>query len=114
MISTNPIPRYAFACLVIVQGCAGLHGGAGAARSAPAGECAQEAALPKKLLEPGSVLLFGETHGTEERPRFFGEDVCTTAASGLAVDVGIEIPRGELASVDAFLASPGGAPDVRA
>jgi len=110
-MNANTIRPCVLVLLVFAHGCAGLHG---VARPAPAGECAREAALPDDLLEPGSVLLFGEIHGTAELPRFFGEAVCTAAASGLAVEVGLEVAGAEQPSVDAFLASPGGAADVEA
>jgi hypothetical protein len=64
--------------------------------------------IPKDLLTPGSVVLFGEIHGTQELPASFGEAVCATSAAGLPVEVGLEQPREGQAGVDSFLASAGG------
>jgi len=70
--------------------------------------------VPKQFLEPASILLFGEIHGVRELPSFFGEAVCSTADAQLPVEVGLEIPKAEQASVDAFLASAGTPTDVDA
>jgi hypothetical protein len=80
----------------------------------PAVACAPDTALPKELQEPGSAVLFGEIHGTQELPAFFGEAVCTAASTGLPIEVGFEMPAADQATVDAFLASPGGDADVEA
>jgi hypothetical protein len=80
----------------------------------PAAACAGETGLPTELREPGSVVLFGETHGTQELPAFFGEAVCNAASSGLPVEVGFEFPSVDQAAVDSFLASPGGQANVEA
>jgi len=95
--------------VAVLTGCVARH-----SAPAPVVACDQSGALPKELLEPGSVVLFGEIHGSQELPAIFGEAVCTAAASGLAVEVGFEQPRGEQASVDAFLESTGEAADVAA
>jgi hypothetical protein len=73
----------------------------------PAPGCAAEAAVPASLVRPGSLLLFGEFHGTRELPAMFGEAVCTVARSGAPVTVGLEISRSEQARVDEYLRSPG-------
>lgn len=75
--------------------------------------CKGGAALPATLLEEGSVLLFGEVHGTQELPAFFGEAVCWTSG-GLPVMVGLEIPRSEEERVTAFFATPGSPAAVEA
>ena len=76
--------------------------------------CSEETKLPEALLEPGSVVLFGEEHGTQESPQVFGEAVCSVADSRQAVRVGLEIEPKNQAIFDAFLASPGAPPDVSA
>src|SRR5262245_51314562 len=76
--------------------------------------CSEETQLPSALGEPGSVVLFGELHGTQELPRFFGEAVCSVADSRQSVRVGLEIQKGDQPIFDAFLASPGAASDVSA
>jgi hypothetical protein len=50
----------------------------------------------------------------QELPAFFGEAVCSTATSGLPVEIGLEMPRADQAKVDSFLASPGAESDVLA
>jgi hypothetical protein len=106
----------ALALTAALCGCAG-HSGRPMPETAPrpvAAACSESIAVPRDLLEPGGIVLFGEIHGAQELPAIFGEAVCGTAASGLPVDVGFEMPRDEQASVDAFLASPGAPSDVEA
>src|SRR5262249_19850602 len=76
--------------------------------------CAEGAAVPASLVQPGSVLLFGEIHGAKEIPALFGEAVCSTAAAGTPIEVGLEVPQSERAKVEAFLASDGAAAPVGA
>lgn len=111
---TRSILLHALALTVVFQGCASMHSGPqpATARKTHLAVCAAAPALPKEPLEPGSVLLFGEIHGVQELPSVFGEAVCSTAASGLAVEVGLEVPKAEQAKVDFFLASSGGPSDV--
>ncbi|MFC1640286.1 hypothetical protein ACFL3B_05950 [Gemmatimonadota bacterium] len=70
--------------------------------------------MPHELLQPGSVILFGEIHGAQELPALFGEAVCNTVASGHTVEVGFEVPQEEQASFDSFFASSGAPSDVDA
>jgi hypothetical protein len=95
--------RLATLFLLVSTGCAGTR-----ATPAPHVSCDERAALPRELLEPGSVVLFGETHGSQELPAFFAEAVCTAAASGLAIEVGLEQPSSSQADIDGFLSSAGG------
>jgi len=60
-------------------------------------------------LQPGTVVLIGEMHGTNESPRFVQEALCTALQNGHSVTVGLEIPEAESDPVDAFLGSPGDA-----
>jgi hypothetical protein len=64
------------------------------------------------LLAPGSALLLGEMHGTEESPAFLADVVCRALADGRSVSVALEVPAEEAERVSAFLAS-GGAPSDR-
>ena len=64
------------------------------------------------LLEPGTVLLLGEIHGTEESPAFALQAACHASRSGLPVIVGLELRSTEQARVDTFMAS-GGTEDDR-
>jgi hypothetical protein len=108
------IQQYTLVLMVVLEGCSSLHAGREpvTARKTPEVACAPDTTLPKEVKEPGSVLLFGEAHGTQELPAFFGEAVCTTVTSGLPVEVGFEMPKADQATVDSFLASPGGVSDV--
>jgi hypothetical protein len=63
------------------------------------------------LLQPGSVLLLGEIHGTAESPAFAGNAVCLALAAGRPVTLALEIWREEEARIDDFLASSGAAAD---
>jgi len=74
---------------------------------AAAGECPEEPGLAA-LLEPGTVLLVGEMHGTEDGPGFVRSVVCHGLARGLPVTVGLEIDRAEEGPLRAYLASDGG------
>lgn len=80
---------------------------------AAAAEC-QEVPGLAPLLEPGTVLLLGEIHGTVEAPGFLASVACAALAKGLPVTVGLEIDRAEDAAFQAFMASDGGADARRA
>lgn len=80
-----------------------------AARPATA---AVAAVLPAGTLPPHGVILIGDLHGTREIPAFVGRLVDEVAAREPMV-LALELPRGELPSLDAFLASDGG-PAARA
>lgn len=54
------------------------------------------------------LILLGESHGTQEIPRFVQALVTRYAVEG-PVLLGVEIPATEQASLDAFLRSPGAA-----
>ncbi len=58
------------------------------------------------LVAPGSTLLLGELHGTEESPRFVGDVACHASAAA-PVTIAVEIARDEQPRIDAFLAAPG-------
>src|SRR5580765_7902369 len=106
-MSAKSIQRCMLAVAVLLQGCASLRSGLepAPAGGAPTVACAAGTAVPERLLEPGSILLFGEIHGVQELPSFFGEAVCSTADARLPVEVGLEVPKTEQASIDTFLAS---------
>lgn len=61
------------------------------------------------LLAPGTVLLVGEMHGTEQAPAFVRAVVCMGLAAGLPVTVGLEIDREDDAAFQEFLRSDGSA-----
>lgn len=113
---TKSLQFGAMALAALLQACASPHGRPDrtAPRPAPDLACGDGAALTAELREPGSALLFGEIHGVEELPMFFGEAVCTTAVSGLPVEVGLELPNADQAVVDVFLASSGAPSRVEA
>jgi len=66
--------------------------------------CAPGPELPEGWLAPGAAVLFGDWHGTDELPAFFGEVACRVAAAGRPVLVGLELPRDEQPTLDRFLA----------
>lgn len=74
---------------------------------AASAECPEEPGL-EPLLEPGTVLLVGEMHGTEQGPGFVRGVVCHGLARGLSVTVGLEIDRAEDGPLRAYLRSDGG------
>lgn len=59
------------------------------------------------LIEPGALVLIGETHGTREFPQVVGRLVELAVDRGLPVLVGLEVPLSEQPAVDAFLADAG-------
>lgn len=78
-----------------------------AAGASPAAECPAAPGL-EALLEPGTVLLLGELHGTREAPAFVETVACRALARDLPVLVGLELPVAEAAKVAEYLASDGG------
>lgn len=64
------------------------------------------------LLQPGTTLVFGEIHGTQEIPRFVGDVACRAGPQAL-VTVGLEVRRDEQRRIDAFLASQGAPADTQ-
>jgi hypothetical protein len=113
-MSAKSIQQCMLAVAMLLQGCATARSGLEPtpAGRTPTAACAAGTAVPEKLLEPGSLLLFGEIHGVQELPSFFGEAVCSTADARLPMEVGLEVPKTEQASIDTFLASPGAPSDV--
>jgi hypothetical protein len=63
------------------------------------------------LLEPGSVLLLGEMHGTTQSQAFVSRAACLALGAGHPVTVALEIPQQEEARITAYLASDGGEKD---
>ncbi|KFE71422.1 hypothetical protein [Hyalangium minutum] len=57
--------------------------------------------------KPGSVMMLGELHGTQEVPRFVAQGACQVASSGTPMTVGLELPVENQARVSAFLRSAG-------
>jgi hypothetical protein len=82
-----------------------------AAATAPAAAAACDAAGLTPLLVPGAVLLVGEVHGGVETPALVSATACAATTAGLATTVALEIPRGEGARIERFLASAGSAAD---
>jgi hypothetical protein len=61
----------------------------------------------EQVLRPGARLLFGESHGNAQTPKFVGDLACLAARQGGAVRLGLEIPVEEDARIRVFLASAG-------
>lgn len=76
-------------------------------------DCAEIAGIDP-LLEPGTVVLLGEIHGTREAPAFAAGVACRALAAGRDVVLTLEIPTGEAPRLEAYLASAGGDEDRRA
>jgi hypothetical protein len=64
--------------------------------------------LPPGVIGPHGTLLLGDLHGTREIPSFVGE-VVTALAARAPVVLALEIIADQVPSLDAFLASDGGA-----
>ncbi|MFY1831647.1 hypothetical protein ACN47A_37380 [Myxococcus fulvus] len=60
-----------------------------------------------KKAKPGTVMMLGELHGTQEVPRFVAQTSCQVTVAGTPVTVGLEIPLENQGRVDAFLDSKG-------
>lgn len=58
-------------------------------------------------------IVIGELHGTAETPAIFADAVCLTAKERGPVVVALEMPSGDQAKIDAFMASDG-APTAQA
>ena len=103
----------ALAMLLLVPGCAALRLGKEPVDKIRTDPCVGGSALPARFLEPGGTLLFGEIHGTQELPAFFGEAVCWTSGH-LPVQAGLELPPTEEGRMAAWFASAGSSADVEA
>ena len=66
------------------------------------------------VLVPGTLVLFGELHGTTEVPRFVVDLACQAASRGIVMDLGLELPGEEQLRIDSFLASGGTTQDEQA
>ncbi|MBZ4407652.1 hypothetical protein K8640_05480 [Myxococcus sp. XM-1-1-1] len=80
------------------------------AKEAPS-QVAIECGLPiiglGKQARPGTVMMLGELHGTQEVPRFVAQTSCQVTVAGTPVTVGLELPLENQGRVDAFLDSQG-------
>lgn len=108
--------RCAFGPLLVLAlfalgGCAARQQPA-APRRADAASCAQVDGLAEQL-RPGTLLFFGEIHGSVESPALVGDVACAVRAAGLPLVVGLEIPVEENALLQAYLTSAGTAADRR-
>jgi hypothetical protein len=83
------------------------------AKAVAAGPPCEEVPRAESLLQPGTVVLLGEIHGTEEAPEAVLSLACHALSLGLTVTVGLEIPRSEQEDTDRYLASDGGLGDQR-
>lgn len=81
----------------------------GTADSPPAAACDPLPGVERLPLEAGTVILFGEIHGTAEAPDVVADTACAAVTGGQATTVALEIPPAEDERVRAFLASDGGA-----
>lgn len=77
-----------------------------AAPSIEAGNCVEIAGL-RQLIQPGTILLLGEIHGTAEIPDVVSEITCHALHSDVHVSVLLEIPQEEGPRISKFLDSQG-------
>jgi hypothetical protein len=78
-----------------------------AAPSTEVQPCPREVRDLNALLKPGLTMLIGEQLGSSEAPSVVGDAVCQASAAGLAVTLGLSIPRTEQERINRYLASPG-------
>ncbi len=71
--------------------------------------CDEVPGLETLPLEAGTVLLFGEIHGTAEAPDLVADTVCQAIRRGHSPVVALEVPLEETARVKAYLSSDGSA-----
>ena len=69
--------------------------------------CDPLAGVDRLELEPGTLLLFGELHGTAEAPALFADVACRASQRGVSVRVGLELPHQDTAAIETYLASDG-------
>lgn len=72
----------------------------------PAVDCGEAIEGADEVLRPGGLVMLGEMHGTRQIPAFTADLVCLGAARGLPVRLGVELPLGEQAAIDTYLAAP--------
>lgn len=60
-----------------------------------------------EVLRPGGLVLLGELHGTRQIPAFVADLACAAATSGISVEVGIELPRGQSEAIASYLEGEG-------
>ncbi len=107
----SPIRQAVLAALAVFAavGCAAPQGIETAVpRRAPAGEAL---AGLEPHLRPGTVIVFGELHGTVEAPALVSRAADLALDKGLELTVALELPRQEEPRVRTFLASAGEAAD---
>lgn len=89
--------------LAVVALAIGCAGGNGSVRRDRNVVCPPPLAGEQVLRNYAGPWLVGETHGTNEAPRLFGDMVCRLVVDGGPVSVALEMPVGEEAAIDAFL-----------
>jgi hypothetical protein len=78
-----------------------------AQKTKPGMPCGPAIVGADSVLKSGSIVLFGELHGTNEIESFVQKLICEVASGGSTVWLGLEIPKIEQAGVDRFLLSRG-------
>ena len=58
------------------------------------------------LLRPGTALLLGELHGTQEAPRFVGDVACHAVERRVPVTIALELPLDVANHIQTYLTSP--------
>lgn len=70
-------------------------------------QCQTVPGLADLALTPGTVLLVGEIHGTQEVPAAVLDAACELSRAGKPLTIGLEVPHQEAARVSAYLGSDG-------
>ena len=71
--------------------------------SAPASADCMPIVGTEHVLEPGTVVLLGEIHGTRDGPETVSRLACAALEQGRQVTVGLEIPQNEQSAINRYL-----------
>jgi hypothetical protein len=66
------------------------------------------------LLRPGTAVMLGEVHGTEQAPSFLGDLACAAVTQRIAVTIALELPLEANAPLDQYLTTRDAATRARA
>lgn len=103
------IPSSVLTSLLILASIAA--GPASAENAAPSLSCDPLAGVDRLAFDAGTILLFGEIHGTAEAPALVADIACFALREGAPLRVGLELPHQDTASIETYLASAGSETD---
>lgn len=81
---------------------------------APQASCPRPITGVDTLLRPGTALLLGELHGTQEAPRFTGDIACLAAQRRVPVTIALELPLDIAHHITTYVAGSDDAERARA